>query len=274
MNYDKSNVDWALFKINEIFKVIDVSNIVVTANNVVEAKEIHNARNYDRIPIRENGSINKYYDSNLKTTTEMKVSETIESCSGILQTFSYFSRRDFYFVLNENEITHFIHYSDLNDPLVLIGIYTQIAYCETAIRDFARLKKNNSNPENGIEKFLNDINNNITDKKINIKRAKKQFKDKKKNGTETDIFDELYFDEELVLFRELYSSTLNNNQLLKFKGLVNLNETTIGSYKDLRNGIMHSKPQIIKQKSDVGEWLGFLQSCQNIISIIDNKTVF
>ncbi len=91
---------------------------------------------------------------------------------------------------------------------------------------------------------------------------------------ETNLFDELYFNEELILFREP-SSMLNEGQLIKFKKYVNLEDKTIRLYTELRNHIMHSKPQIIKKKDrDIKEWAGFLKACQNIINFIDGKDAF
>ncbi|MHB8360221.1 MAG: hypothetical protein ACYDAO_00045 [Thermoplasmataceae archaeon] len=270
MNNSKPNVDWALFKIDQIFKVLDISNDLKTAKDSEEAKEIHNDYDYNRVPIRKNGVINEYYDTNTNAVVKIESNEIVESSLGILEIFSYLSKRDFYFVLTGNEITRIVHYSDLNYPLVLIGLYTQITYCEKAIRDFARSKAN-KNTESEIENFLNGINNNITGKKIDINRAKRQFRQKKQTQIETDLFDELYFDDELILFRELYQGTLTGCRLEKFKEIINLEDEVINSDNALRNDIMHSKPEIIKQKDDTKKWLTFLQRCQNIINTINGK---
>ncbi len=267
---DTIPVDYVIFKLNEIFNVKDISSVLVTAENVGEAREIHSNRDFDRVPIKKAGSIDSFYDSNSDSEIQIKPEYILSESAGIYETLSYLSKRDFYFVLIGNGITHMVHYSDLNSPLVSIGIYTQIAYCEEAIRDFARLKNNNKT-ENGIENFLKDINNNITGKEIRINSAKKHYEQKKQTQTETDLFDELYFDDELILFRELYHATLKDCQLEKFKKIINLEDTTINSDKDLRNEIMHSKPEIIKQKDDTKKWLSFLQRCQNIINTINGK---
>ena len=158
-----------------------------------------------------------------------------------------------------------VHYSDLNNPLVSIGVYTQIAYCEVAVRNFARSK--NPNKLDFGEKFLNDVNNS-SDVNINVARAKGQFQNKKSLKTETDLFDELYFDEELILFREIIKFTLDANKSENFENFINLEDAKIKSFKDMRNEVMHSKPEIIKKPSDIIEWLKFLQDCQKIISVI------
>ena len=270
----KVQVDYALFKINEMFRVVDISNPLVIAKDKDEAVVISLNRKFDRVPIKKDGKILTYYDSNLKSETEIKTDYILSNSVGILQTFIYLSKRDFYFILSGNELTHIVHYSDLNRPLSLIAIYTQIAYCEMAIRNFAR-KENNDNTINGIVGFLNKLNDNIkSNVKIKVQNAKSQF-EQKVESVQTDVFDELYFDDELLLFRELVDSRLDSSEQTVFKtNIINLDDQSIKCFKDLRNEIMHAKPVFIHNSTDVGKWLKFLQGCQFIISVIDGKTVF
>lgn len=69
-------------------------------------------------------------------------------------------------------------------------------------------------------------------------------------------------------------STLDASKKAEFENFINLKDAKINSLKDMRNEVMHSKPEIIKKPSDIKKWLSFLQDCQNIISVIDGKTVF
>lgn len=264
-------VDYVIFKLNEIFKVKDISNTIVTAENLDEARKIHSSRDFDRVPIKKDGKIESFYDSNSDSEIQIKPEYTLSESTGIFETLSYLSKRDFYFILIGNDIPLLVHYSDLNNPLVSIGIYTQIAYCETAIRNFARSK--NPNKLDFGEKFLNDLKNS-SGVNIKVDRAKDQFCKKRKSNTETDLFDELYFDDELTLFREIVTSSLNANYKTKFKNLINLEDRRIEFMKNMRNEVMHSKPQIIKKPSDTKKWLNFLQDGQNIISVIEGKVVF
>ena len=269
----KVPVDYALFKINEMFRVVDISNNLVSAKDIDEAKDISSRMNFDRVPIKKDGKILTYYCSNSNSELNIEPDYILSDSLGIFQTFSYLSRKDFYFILSGNELTHIVHYSDLNRPLSLIGIYTQIAYCEMAIRDYAR-KENNDNTINGIVGFLNKLNDNIkSNVKIKVQNTKSQF-EQKVEGVQTDVFDELYFDAELILFRELVNSGLDSDKKAKFKNFINLEDGAIKSYKILRNKIMHSKPEIINTSTDVGKWLKFLEACQNIMKVIDGKTVF
>ena len=262
---DKISVNYVLLKLNEMFKVIDISSPLVIGEDIDQAKAIQSEKRFDRVPIRTDGKILSYYDSNSNSEMKIESNDLISESAGIFETLSYLSKRDFYFVLNGNDLTDIVHYSDLNNPLALLGIYAQIAYCENAIRDFARSKNRNDNTESNIKEFLNDINYQIKGNKIKIRRAIDHFGDKKKSETETDLFDELYFDDELILFRELLNLELNHNKETRFKNSINLDDSKIEHYTDLRNAIMHSKPRIIEKSCDVKKWLNFLQSCQNII---------
>ena len=264
-------VDYVLYRLNEAFQVKDISNELVTTGGITEALGIKSQMDFDRIPIKVKGKITTYYDSKLDSEKKIDPQEIISESTGILETLSRLSRRDFYFVCSENDITHIVHYSDLNNPLVSLGIYAQIIYCEIAIRNFAR-SKNPSNLDYG-EKFLNDVKKH-TGVKLKVGRAKNKFQVKKSLQIETDFFDELYFDEELILFRELIKSGLDANGVKEFERFINLEDSRIVSLKDKRNEVMHSKPEIIKNQSDINEWLRFLQDCQNIISVIGGKTVY
>ena len=268
---EQISVDYVLYRLNETFQVKHISNALETAKDTTVARSIKSQKNFDRIPIKVNGKITTYYDSKLDSEKKIDPQEIISESSGILETLSYLSRRDFYFVISGNDITHIVHYSDLNNQLVSLGIYAQITYCELAIRNFAR-SKNPSNLDYG-EKFLNDINRHYG-VKLNVERAKSQFQDKKISQTETDLFDELYFDEELILFRALIKSGLDASKIEKFDQLINLEDSKIKWMKDKRNEVMHSKPKIIKKQSDIIEWLKFLQDCKNIISVIARNTEF
>ncbi len=266
MNKNRADVplDYALFRINEAFKVKDISPSLVTATDKADAEKKHDLHHYDRIPIKGYRGINQYYDFIDSRLKKIRSDDMLSSSTGVLETLSHLSRRDFYFVLEGNDITNFVHYSDLNNPLVYIGIYAQILYCEKWIRDCLRFKVkqstvNNLPNESDNEKFLTDINKRLSNGKIDIKRAKCHFEAKKKAKIETDIFDELYFKEEFIISKELK--------------LTEIDDTKIKKFNDLRNSIMHASPQIIKQKSDIQAWLEFLQECQNIIRNINTDIV-
>lgn len=267
-------VDYVLFRLNETFQVKDIAKELVTAKDITEAININSKLDFDIIPIKVNGKITTYYDSKLNSEKKIEPQEVISESTGILETLSYLSRRDFYFVLSGNDITHIVHYSDLNSPLVLTPLYTQISYSEIAVRNFVRAYYSNI-PQNGIENFLYKINQNIPDTyKINVERAIKQFRKKLKTQTQTDLFDELHLDDELILLRELFKLKLNPDQFKEFGSYIELSDQHIRSYNKLRIGIMHSKPEIIKQKSDINAWLKFLDFCQKIIKAVYGKVDF
>jgi hypothetical protein len=267
-------VDYVLSKLNEIFQVKDISNKLEAARSFEEAKSIHSQMEFDRVPIKEGEKIRTYYDSNSDSERKIEPHEIISESTGVLQTLNHLLNRDFYFVLSGNDITRIIHYSDLNNPLVLVPIYIQISYSEIAIRNFARTKNKDNTPE-GIEKFLTDLNQNIKSKyKIKAKNAVKRFRNKLVNQTQTDLFDELNFDDELILLRELFRSQLDSNQVKNFEKFIDLGDSNIASYRDLRNEIMHSKPEIIKQKPDIRKWREFLNFCLRIIKAVNGEVTF
>lgn len=264
----KMQADYLLTRINEIFKAVDISNPIVTAKNLKNAIQIHKTKNFDRVPIKDkNGNIEKYYDSNNNDMALITPADQLSESSGILETLNYLSKKHFYFVLTGNRITRIVHYSDLNNPLVSMEIYSQISYCEKAIRDYA-ICNNTENDEKGIKIFLTGINSNIIgDEKIYIKQAERHFKKKKEKGIETNLFDELNFSDELILFREL---SYNRDEMQPIKSIeLNLDNITIDSYRNIRNDIMHSKPIIKDEIDKINELIEFLKACQMIISYIE-----
>ncbi len=275
MTDDKVPVDYVLLKINETFKVSDISNTIETAKDLTKAEEIHKKKHFDRVPIANNGTFLIYYDFNFDRETNIEPKDIMSSCTGIIETFSYLSQEDFYFINEGNKITRIVHYSDLNNLLILTGLFPQIAYCEKAIRDYVRKEYSNAYSQKDIVNFLEDINKKIKGVKMNLERSKKEFCRKVEKMIETDFFDELYFNDELILFREIYSSKLQGTQVEGFRNFINLSDKKIAHYNKLRTNIMHSKPQIINQKSDIKKWLDFLQTCQNIIMAINgDKMMF
>lgn len=268
--------DDTLNKINETFRIVDISNRIVTATNEENAKQIHETRNFDRVPIKnENGNIEEYYDSNAtgnNNIIKINTSDIISESTGILETLTHISEEGFYFVSTDNKITHIVHYSDLNNPIVLPGIYTLIAYCEIGIRKYLKCKNICGNTESEIIKFLLDMNDKIQhlnvkkDKKLKIVCAVNKFTSDKRKGIETNVLDDLYFYDELILFREL-NSMLNDDRAIKFKESVNLEADNIILFRNLRNNIMHSNYQIVKKKNqDIEELATFIKTCQKIVS--------
>ena len=268
------SIENLFYRLNEVFSVKDISNKLVTAGSFEEAKSIHFQMEFDRIPIKKGEKIRTYYDSNSDSEKKIKPHEMISESTGVLEALNHLSKRDFYFVLSGNDITHIVHYLDLNNPLVLVPIYTQISYGEIAIRNFARSKNKDNTPE-GIEKFLTDISQNIQNKyRIKVDDAVERFESKSKSKTQTDLYDELNFDDELILLRELFRSQLDSNQVKNFEEFIDLGDSKIVSYRDLRNEIMHSKPEIVKQKQDIEKWIEFMNFCQRIINVINGKVTF
>ena len=244
---------------------------MVTAHDIEEAKQVHSNMGFDRVPITSGGTIGTYYDSNTDSQVTIGIGDAISESTGLLETLGYLSQKEFYFVLSGNKISGIVHYSDLNNPLVSIGIYAQIAYCENTIRNFARYK-GQPGADHG-KKFLDGINS-ASSNAIDVNRALSQFNAKKKSQTETDLFDELYFDEELRLFRETIKSGLDQEKAGEFEGFVGLSNCTIKNFGKMRNQVMHSNPEIIKERCDINKWLDLLQTCQLIMNVIEGKTAF
>lgn len=257
-------INYVLFKLNEVFKVVDISSDLMKAEDKDSAANISSKYNYDRVPIESNGTVSEYFDSTDNKLHQITSESELSPDSGIIETFDYLSRRDYYYILQGNSLTSIVHYSDLNNPLMLLGVFAQISFCETEIRNFlrSRVKEETQTKQPDAfqnEEFLSDVDKRLSGIRINLTRSKSQFNDKVKTNSQTDIFDELYFDDELIISRAYGLTSL---------GLL---DSDISNYNKLRNSITHSKPDIIKTKSDTGKWLTFLQECKTIIGKVSEE---
>lgn len=250
---------YPLIRINEIFKAKDIASFLTTAGDLDDAKVVSEKSHFDRVPINKSSKIETYFDADTSCEKDIKPEDILDSAIGVLDTFSLLSKKDFYFIMEGNILSYFVHYSDLNNPLVSIGLYTQILYCEMEIRDFLRTKVSQelSVGKPGTSDYEMYLKKWLTANQL--KKIKEQYQDKKNNNTETDILDELYFKMELKIAKE--------NHL----GSSALDKKKIERYNQLRNNIMHANPQIIKQRSDIDEWLTLLSECRYIIGRVDKE---
>ena len=109
--------------------------------------------------------------------------------------------------------------------------------------------------------FLKDVSSNVSKvyinkKQFNFSDSISRFENTKKTGLYTDIYDELNFFEELVMYYSLtnrLSSQSDWNQIKK--------------YKEVRNRTMHAKDQLSysSAKENLNQMLEFLKECKNII---------
>jgi len=158
MTENTITASYTLTRFGKMFKMANISNDIMVTSNEENAKQFHETQDFYRAPIiNDSDNIEEHYDSNEKGTGKIKKIDTsylISESTGILETLNYLAKKHFYFILNGNRIRHIVHYPDLNNPIVLLEIYTQIAYCEITIRDYARVKNKYGNIDRGIEKLL------------------------------------------------------------------------------------------------------------------------
>ena len=239
------DVDYVLMRINEAFQVADISKSLKKAKDLNEAKNINEKKGFTRVPISdENGRTKEYYDGRTKKVVPIEIDlEILPDCEGLLKIIPALEDNEFYFVLTGNRISKIVHFSDLNNPIVSIGIYAQLNYLEISIRDFIRRTIGNDE-----ETQMSYLEKNLPKKKF--ENIKKQYEDKKLNDAHIDPVNELYLDQELLLARH-------------FK-LTEIDDKTIVDFTKKRNSLAHSS-NIVKKHEDVKKWINFLRESMNII---------
>lgn len=257
-NMDENNrsfafdVDYVLMRINEAFQVADISKSLKKARDINEAKSISKNEGFTRVPIfNENGRTKEYYDGRTGNMVPIETDlEILSDCEGLLKIIPALEDNEFYFVLTGNKISKIVHFSDLNSPIVSIGIYAQLNYLEISIRDFIRRTIGNDE-----ETQMSYLEKNLPKKKF--EKINKQYENKKDQDAHIDPVNELYIDQELLLARHL--------------NLTEIDDKTIDDFTKMRNSLAHSS-DIVKNHEDVRRWNNFLRESMKIIQNIRAKT--
>jgi hypothetical protein len=75
------------------------------------------------IPIRENTKLVRYFLRDSRTSQQIMLHDLISDGTSLLDLVEILEDREFSFVLSHREIAGFVHFSDLNHPLVKLAFY-------------------------------------------------------------------------------------------------------------------------------------------------------
>ena len=213
---------------------------------------------YDIVPLGNPSSFNMYYNRKTDSEEEIKKDDLISGSTGISAFLYFLEKQDFYFVLDNNNVVGLINISDLNKLISYLPIYITSVHAEVLMREFFRREEKKWED---YMQFLKDVSSNVSKvyinkKQFNFSDSISRFENAKKTGLYTDIYDELNFFEELVMYYSLtnrLSSQSDWNQIKK--------------YKEVRNRTMHAKDQLSysSAKENLNQMLEFLKECKNII---------
>lgn len=275
--------DDILIRLNETFPVTDImiheSRLLTVSiprskeppegdknfNKIQSLEEFFN--HFDNIPARdEKGHIYGVFSKD-KGYRKVFNEIVISASTGIGELFSLFTQNPYYFINHRNNLIGFVHFSDLNDPIVPLPIYAQIDATEKAIRHFLRneyVKASKKRTSSGnfptAMEFIKDISTRIRKsggEPIDTGALVKRHSQLVRNNAHLDVFSSLYFHEALKLYYMLSGGSYSASVFGK-----------IPDMNKFRRDIMHNRDYLIEEYSDVGNWTQFLFECSKIASSI------
>jgi hypothetical protein len=97
---------------------------LVSASDNAEAQRISGKYpDYNIIPIQDKGVLVAFYERDAKSWRSITVQGLVGSDTSIMDLVEILSSREFCFALVGNQIGGYVHFSDLNNPLVKLAFY-------------------------------------------------------------------------------------------------------------------------------------------------------
>lgn len=92
------------------------------------------------IPIRNGNGLSAYYSRDSHQVNPIEVQDLISDGTGILDLVDVLEHREFAFVLGPRQIDGFVHFSDLNHPLVKLTFYVLLEGVERSALESVKIR--------------------------------------------------------------------------------------------------------------------------------------
>ena len=112
-------------------------DVLVRADSLEEGHAEGERRGYDVIPHPRVGPLTGYYYRG-GDLTPLTPSHLVSDGTSLLDLLSLLARREFYFVLRGSEISGYVHFSDLNKPLMRTPLYLLLVATERHLLSLIR----------------------------------------------------------------------------------------------------------------------------------------
>jgi hypothetical protein len=193
---------------------------------------------FNIIPIKRGRQIAGYYDRDSAETKPVTVHDLISDGTSILALVSILADRPFYFILAHARIAGYVHFSDLNNHLVKLTLYTIIEALESHT--------------------LAAISPSIDEDYLGQWLGKKRFRSIKRKF-------------ELVRKKEAnrsWADFLNIEDILRLAvraGKIRLDEHLIKAIKRMRDRVAHQINPLVKRHRDVIELAQITSRCIELL---------
>jgi hypothetical protein len=120
-------------------KVLNVLDIMTPVHQLMRADTIENARKlfheYDIVPLPRSGEITGYFSRSDENEHLLSIVCLISDHTGLFDMPKLLKRNPFYFVVSGNEISGYVHYSDLNKSSMKVPFFILFQAVEKALWD-------------------------------------------------------------------------------------------------------------------------------------------
>lgn len=203
---------------------------LVCGKDAAEARQLlENNDQFDVIPVRQNGRITSFVERRAPDSVKpVTIQHVVGPDTPILDLIDCLIEEPFIFVAGRRRITGYIHFSDLNDPIVKIPLFVLLE---------------------GLERWLTDrimglLTEHILDEMIKDKERLQSLKNKmnrlKKRNADRDWVTLLYF-------KEILEAAVHF-------GKISMKQPNIDKLAAVRDDVFHaaSKRELVERHADVG----------------------
>lgn len=228
--------------LKRLSKIFTVGDLMTDVKQLKRADTIENARNlfneYDVVPYPKTGEIKGYFYHKNKGIKDIVQNTLISDGTSIFDLINLLNLNQFYFILSTNNISGYIHFSDLNKPYTKIPLYVMFEAFERRLWE----KLKDRIKEEHLNRIFqeNEVNGFLRKKKFNVKRN-------------IDIGWAGIFTFPYIL------------RLARFYGLSDLIDQDIKLLKETRNKLAHSGRNLVNSYNDVKRLIEAQELCLSMI---------
>lgn len=217
--------------------MVPATSLVCGDNEQHAQRLLKEHSDFNLIPIKEAGRLVAFVERSGKSDTRNTIElhlHVIGDGTSVLRLIDILAEREFCFVLKNDRIAGYVHFSDLNNRLVNLSLFAIVGAYEHAL---ARMLRSLVGDQN-YESLLNGM-------------QRKRIAKLKKSNAELNWTTPLYFKEVLQLARD--------------QNILAISDEEIHLMNDSRNRICHASRLLIEKHSDVSQiaeakrlWLEYL----------------
>jgi hypothetical protein len=122
--------------------MVSINDLVCATDASDAKKESKHHPSFSYIPIKGGNGLSAYYCRDTRKVDSIRVPDLISDGTGILDLVDALENRKFAFILGPRQIDGYVHYSDLNHPLVKLTFYVLLEGVERFALDSVMNKLN------------------------------------------------------------------------------------------------------------------------------------